>query len=433
MQIERFYLAVYRVLQAVSIPFLPLLGLYCVTRPKYNNQFLMRLGVGLTKPAGTGPLIWIHAMSLGEYHAARPLIEHMAANLKGARILVSATTASGLNAIKRDKLCKNKYATTVLPFDLSLITKKFIRKIKPDCFVLVETDIWPGLLHQLKQGGCSIILANGSISSRSAKRLSRLPGAAEFLYGPFSCLGMQSEDDARRLLGLGLDSEKIITIGNLKFDIKPPKISDTEKNNLLKATGFDQKDMIICCGSTHEPEERLLLDTFLKVRNHAYNIKIIIAPRDIQRAEKICTLCEKLNLKWRRHSIESGDKTPDVFIIDTLGELRSFYALSTVSFVGGSLAKIGGHNLLEPIYFNKPVIFGPHVESCREMAQALTCAGAGFCASDKTALEKIIKELLYNKSRRKRAERAAACFIKSHQGVAKRYVEIIKAKLNYGL
>ena len=433
MQVEKLYLAVYRVLQAVSIPFVPLLGLYCVTRAKYRNQFLMRLGVGLAKPAGKGPLIWIHAMSLGEYHAARPLIRHVSSGLKGARILVSATTASGLNAIKRDKFRQDKYTTTVLPFDLSFVTKRFISKIKPDCFVLVETDIWPGLLHQLRQRGCSIILANGSISSKSAKRLSRLPGAAEFLYGPFSCLGMQSKDDARRLLDLGLDAEKIVTLGNLKFDIRPPQISDTERARLLKATGFDQKDTIICCGSTHEPEERLLLDTFLKVRKQASYIKIIVAPRDVRRAEKICTLCERLSLKWRRRSADSGERTPDVFIIDTLGELLSFYALSTVSFVGGSLARIGGHNLLEPVYFKKPVIFGPHIESCREMAQALIRAGAGFCVSDKTELEKTMKELLYNENRRRRAKESAACFMKSHQGVAKRYVDIIKAKLNYGL
>ena len=428
MQIDKAYLSIYNMAQVLGLPILPFLCLYGISKKKYRKQFLMRLGVKNQCLQGPGPRIWVHAMSLGEYQAARPLLRALPKAIPQAKIIVSATTRSGLDAMSQDKECPREL-TTALPYDFFPVVTKVVRDLKPDCFILIETDIWPNLLYTLRRYGCKTMLANGSISSRAASRLKKLPGAAQFLYGNFSCIAMQSQDDANRLKHLGIDSSRVVVPGNMKFDISPPEITEEEKKHLLKLTGFDRSMRIICCGSTHEPEEEILLRTYEKLKGK-HDLGLIIAPRNVERAQGIEMLCKSMNLTAHRRS-KGAPRTPyQVFILDTLGELLKFYSICHIAFVGGTFSPVGGHNLLEPVYFSRPVLFGPHVESCREMAQALIQAEAGIGLETPEELTHQMDSILSDSNKYEELKRAAASFLKAHKGVTQRYVELIKGLLD---
>ncbi len=433
MQVEKSYHILYNLSQVACLPLFPFLCLYLSSRTKYRRQFLPRLGANLDLPEKKGARIWVHAMSLGEYNAARPLVHALCEKYKCADIFLSASTMTGINAIKRDWHENNgRVVTFPFPFDLFFVARRFARTIKPDCFIVVETDIWPNILRQLELTGCKCFLVNGSISSKAARRLSHFPGAARFLYGSFSFLGMQSEHDKARLKGLGVKKGKIEAVGNLKFDVSIPSLDEGKKGELLGQTGFKRGRVIICAGSTHAPEEQLLLKVFCRLKAQHKDLRLILAPRNTSRAGEISRLCSNMGLKYRLRSKGAGPLEPDVFILDSLGELVGFYSIAFVSFVGGTFAPVGGHNLLEPVFFGRPVLFGPNIESVREIATALEKAGAGKKITSGKGLETAIEELIRIPERYSTVCASAHSFISTNKGVTERYIKIIDRYFLHG-
>ena len=433
MQVEKGLHILYNLLQLACLPLFPFLCLYLSSRAKYRRQFLARLGINLDLPEKKSARIWVHAMSLGEYNAARPLVHALCEKYKCADIFLSASTITGINAIKKDWPERNgRVLTFPFPFDLFFVARRFARTINPDCFIVVETDIWPNILRQLELTGCKCLLVNGSISLVAARRLSRFPGAARFLYGNFSFLGMQSEDDKARLKGLGVNKGKIEAVGNLKFDVSIPPLDEGKKGVLLGQTGFKKGRIIICAGSTHAPEEQMLLKVFCRLKAQHKDLRLILAPRNISRAREVSRICSDMGLKYRLRSKGAGPLEPDVFILDTLGELVGFYSISFVSFVGGTFAPVGGHNLLEPVFFGRPVLFGPNIESVREIATALEEAGAGEKITSEKGLETAIEELISMPERYSKACASAHSFISTNKGVTERYIKIIDRYFLHG-
>ncbi len=425
MQKEKAYLNLYKILQVAASPLLPVASLYGLLHPKYKEQFLSRLGTNPPIIKEKGARIWVHAMSLGELNAATPLIDALSSSTQGANLIVSASTRSGLKALQK-RYGEKEIKTTSLPFDLFFITKRVINKLRPHCFILVETDIWPGFLWELHKSGCKIILANGSISSRAAKRISKVPGLAHFLYNSFTRLCMQSQEDAYRLKKLGIEDNKIESFGNLKFDIVPPQITPKVRKSLLEITGFPDNSTILCAGSTHAPEEQLILEAFLQLRQKCQDLRLIIAPRDVKRAKEVEKLFKKVGLSCKFRSRPQTSNNHEVFILDTLGELKQFYSICHIAFVGGSLAPVGGHNLLEPIGYGRPVIFGPYIESCKEIGMALIEKRAGFMVKNENELMQKIEGLLTNDKMYRMAKEAAKSFLEPHRGVTSRYVQMIE-------
>ncbi len=421
----------YNAIQLASLPLLlPTLTAVCLAKEKYRKQFLTRMG-RLDKQAPTKKAlkrIWIHAMSLGEFNAARPFISGVKKRFPGAGIILSASTASGLSALKKNPLSKGA-TITALPFDFLPVVSHAVKVLQPSCFLLIETDIWPNLLWRLKRLQIPSILVNGSISEQSAKRLERLPFVSRFLYGPFSMLAMQSDDDVSRLLRLGLKKGNIKSCGNLKFDYQPKEISQEEKARLFNATGFEQGSLIIAAGSTHPGEEAVIAEAFAKVKGAFQNCRLLLAPRDIKRAQEI-----SLIFKERGLSCAFRSKHPDqtglqghhhVFILDTLGELERFYSLAHIAFVGGSLVPVGGHNLLEPAVFGIPVIFGPYMESFRQTADTFVQSGAGFQIDDARQLTQTLLWLLSDKKARDKAGFSGLSLLEANRGVTDKYLDIV--------
>ncbi|RUM88143.1 MAG: hypothetical protein DSZ23_04840, partial [Thermodesulfatator sp.] len=363
------WLVAYNLAQFIGLPVVfPVLTGLSLLKKKYRAQLPSRMGLGAGRllPAKRDKHIWIHTMSLGEFNAARPFIQEISNAFPQAKLILSATTATGLSALKQSPFAENAVITT-LPFDFLPLVNHVLGVLRPDCFILIETDVWPNFLWSLRRQNIPAILVNGSISSTAARRIKKVPGAARFLYGPFSCMGMQSEDDAARLLALGIAPDRIRNCGNLKFDYRPARISEDEKTRLLRLAGFTGNSRIITAGSTHAGEEIKIAQAFSRLRQSLPSSALVLAPRDVNRGAEVAEILQSYGLACRFRSgsavssqVQAG--AHQVFILDTLGELERFYGISDIAFVGGSLAPVGGHNILEPAAFGLPVIFGPFME-----------------------------------------------------------------------
>ncbi len=427
----------YNAIQIICLPLAaPILAMVCLAKEKYRGQFLQRLGEIPPLPVSKGiesKRAWIHSMSLGEFNAARPLIQGIKKKWPGLQLILSASTASGLAAIEKSPLSKGAIVTA-LPFDFLPIVDRVIKSLRPDCFLLVETDIWPNFLWRLKRHEIPAILINGSISEKSARRLERLPTVANFLYGPFSHLVMQSEDDVTRLSRLDIMTHKIMSHGNLKFDYQPREISPEEKEALFHATGFPEGTKIIVAGSTHPGEEEEIAEAFSNIKKAIPTSRLIIAPRDIKRAQEVerifTTRGNICTMRSNSPGPRSARDIPDVFILDTLGELGKFYSLASVSFVGGSLVPVGGHNILEPAVFGVPVVFGPFMESFMQIASAFLDHNAGFQVADAKGLEKIVSKLLADDKILKGVGDSARRLLDMNRGVVDRYLDLLSPYLS---
>ncbi len=429
----KFYLFIYNLFQILALPvFFPFMAIYGLSKKKYKDHFLKRFGIGLKGlDSKRSKRIWIHCLSLGELNASKALIHTLKEKHPKWEIILSASTKSGLNELRRCYSKKKNIFICTLPFDFIPVVKRYVDFLKPDCFLLVETDIWPNLLWHLKSLNIPTFLINGSISKRSSKRLSRVPNLSTFLYGPFTGIFMQSQDDKKRLLDTGLRHEKIEVYGNIKFDLTLNAPTLQKKEQLLKRTGFPKDSIILIAGSTHEPEEKTMLKVFFKLKVKHENLGLIIAPRDVERYPDILKECKKLGLETRvrTNSISNSSRTTDVFLLNTLGELLSFYSISHIAFVGGSLVPIGGHNILEPAFFKIPVLFGPHMESFLEVARKFSKDGGGFWVKNQEDLFERLSLLIKDKKLREKMGEKGFLLIKKNQGAVKKYAKIIEAVL----
>jgi len=433
----------YNLMQAALAPVLgPPFLLYQLLRKKYRGQLKARIGLDLPAagPSGMeagssgqacGP-VWVHALSYGEVNAARPLIQGLRQAFSGSSqppgLFLTASTMTGLSAMA--ELAEGIGAKSgVLPFDILPVVKRVVSRIRPVLFVLIETDIWPNLIWHLKGRKIPVLLINGSISQKAASRLRRLPMAAACLYGGFSFLAMQSEDDAERLRSLeifkGGATGRIESFGNLKFDLDIAPLDAEERRALREACGFGAKDFVLVCGSTHPGEEEILLKALSGFLEERRDFKVVVAPRLPARAGEVLGLFRAAGIGAELFS-RAGRKGTKVVVVDSLGKLVRLYGIGSAAFVGGSLVPVGGHNLLEPAAMGIPVMFGPYVESIKEAASALKGAGGGFQITGSQGLSEIVSRLLGDEGLKHSSGQAAYRVVRSNRGVTERYIGLIE-------
>ncbi len=438
-----FLLISYRLLGSVLAPLiLPSVAALMMARKKYRAQLPCRMGIvpdDVSGLAGSKPRIWLHALSVGEVNAAMPLLNAIRARWPESALVCSASTATGINALKQ-KALKLDAAVTCLPLDFSFLTSHVISSLRPDLFILTETDIWPDFIWRLHEQGIPPLLVNGSISSSAARRLRQLKqrgiDAAGFLYGGFETVAMQSEDDAVRLSGIGSDKiRNIRCLGNLKYDIQTQEPDPDALDQLRQEFLISPGDFVIIAGSTHPGEEALLAGCFdrlckLSKQTRGNRLKFIVAPRDPKRARELMDIFSSKGLDVVLRSDIRG-RSADVVILDTLGELSKTYALGDVAFVGGSFVSVGGHNLFEPAAHGIPVFWGPYVESCRDMAVLLETQGGGKEVQTVHELCKEFEVLLNDFHFREVMGKAAKECVSSRGGATERYVSLIENSLPY--
>lgn len=421
----------YNILQLVLLPvFFPFIILFVLFSPKYRDRFPSRMGIGLGRKisdSGAAPpakTIWLHALSVGEVTSAVPLIAGLRKRYPNSRIIVSVTTRTGKGVA--DNLLKS-IADHVIdgPFDILPVVSHFVKHIRPDLFILIETDLWPNILLFLKNKNIPTILVNGRISQDSMAGYKKLHFFFNPMFQSFSYLCLQTKHDKDNMQAMGLPPEKLRTLGNLKFDT----IAGKANPSFNSVTGVLPEDRIILiCGSTHPGEEKILIDCYAQVRKTYPELFLVIAPRDTNRSSEIRSIAEKYHLRVSLRS-EQSSTSADMFILNTIGELIHFYALCDIGFVGGSLVSRGGHNPIEPATMGLPVIFGQYMQDFSEIAEALINSGGATMVSDGHELAEIISKLIASPGLRTRQGQAAQQCVKSQRGVIDKHLELIRQLL----
>ncbi|KAF1026066.1 MAG: 3-deoxy-D-manno-octulosonic acid transferase [Burkholderia plantarii] len=386
-------------------------------------------------PDDRAPLIWVHAVSVGETRAAQPLIEALLAARPDAKLLVTHMTPGG--RAMSEQLFGGRVLRAYLPYDMPHLVRRFLRTWRPTLGLVMETEVWPTLIDECKRADVPLVLTNARMSARSFRRASKFGAAAHEVYGGFSRVLAQSPADAERLGALGARS--IAVLGNLKFDMTTPPE--------LAARGRAWRDAIgsrpvWVAASTREGEEALVLQAL-----HALKVPdalLILVPRHPQRFDEVAALVERAGLSLARRSAwaprgaaqaAAGQVPPalaaDVRVLlgDSMGELGAYYAAADAAFIGGSLLPLGGQNLIEACAVGVPVLIGPHVFNFTQATADAVAAGAAEQVPDPAALAVALDTLFSDAARRIAMGAAGAAFAARHRGATARTVEVLMALL----
>jgi 3-deoxy-D-manno-octulosonic-acid transferase len=372
--------------------------------------------------------IWIHAVSVGEVLTVRPLTRDLRARYPRLRLFVSTTTMTG-QAVARRSL-QDVDEVFYFPFDLPMFVRRTLDVVRPRLFVMMETEIWPNLLRECHRRGVKTAIVNGRLSQRSYPRYRLVRGFMRGVLDHVDAFCVQSEESARRFIDLGANPGRITVTGSLKFDSLdvPAAAAHTRaRERVLRYFRISPSRPVIVAGSTMKGEEQAVLSAFRRVRPAHPNALLILAPRHLERAAEVEQLCRHEGFKTMRRSELPIDAEPrvDVVLLDTLGELATLYQLATVAFVGGSLVPTGGHNILEPAVFGKPVVFGPHMSNFAEIAQAFLANVAGVQVSGDRELGDTLTSLLSDPIRRARLGAAARALVDGNRGAKEKTLAVL--------
>jgi 3-deoxy-D-manno-octulosonic-acid transferase len=401
---------------AVMSPFL----IYQAVRyRKYIGSFTQRLGyLPVSFNLDAEKSIWIHAVSVGEVLTARALLPALRERYPRLRLFLSTTTMTG-QQIARNNL---QYVDEVFyfPFDLGFIVNRTLGLVRPRLFIMMETEIWPNQLRACHRAGVKTLLVNGRISSRSYPRYRFARPFFRRVLRHVDRFCMQSDESARRVIDIGADRDRVVVTGSLKFDSLeiPGSSPDRGHNRVLRYFRIAPERPVIIAASTLKGEEEAVLDAFQRIRSTMSNALLIIAPRKPQRFEDVERLARRAGWNVARRSELRVDAEPrhDVVILDTIGELAQLYQVATAVFVGGSLVDSGGHNILEPAVFGKPIVFGPYMQNFTEIARTFVDNGAAIQVRNGRELEPALVDLLGDPVRRARLGAAARALVEANRG-----------------
>lgn len=388
-----------------------------VKAPAYRKRILERLG--FVQKINT-PVIWIHCVSVGEFRASITLIDTLIKQHPQHKILVTTTTPTGSSALKQHY--KNQVLHYYFPFDLSLIVKRYIKRINPDLCILMETEIWPNLIHALKQRNISSILINARLSRRSLEKYQKFaPKLISKTLNQLTLIATQNQNSATRFIQLGVVENKVINTGNIKFDLNPTANSATTET--LKQIIGPRK--VITFASTHAGEEAQIIKHYVKVKEQIDALLVII-PRHPERFNEVEKLAKNADLTVARRSNATPNNTAQILLGDSMGEMLSYFAISDIVFMGGSLNQTGGHNMLEPAAHSKAIIFGPNVFNFAEISADLLNNQASIQVQNAQALFTQIISLLGNSQQLEVLGKNAKQYFDSQKGAVKKIAKLIK-------
>lgn len=341
-------------------------------------------------PSGGRPRVWLHGASAGDLLALSPIIDRLRAQHPQAAIVVSTMTNTGY-LMAKERLRERVDAVVFAPWDLWGATRRAARAIRPDVLVLEYTEIWPNLIRAAKRVGARIVLTNGRFSPTHLARYRLFFGAIGNPLSDIDLFLMREADEAERALSLGAAPERVQVAGNTKFDALVPLAQAGTDEALRAALAFPPGAPVWIAGSTHEGEEETLVAVYRKLREQVPALRLVIAPRYIDRAERVVSVCSQAGFVVARRSQGNAQGAP-VVVLDTIGELGRAYGLADVVFVGGSFTTRGGQNILEPAAQGKAVLFGPHMENFHDSVQVLVGRG-GIQVKDGEHLGRVLAEL----------------------------------------
>ena len=404
---------------------LPLLLLHRKTRSGVRQRLGFYPPARL--PAKAGLRIWLHGASAGDLLALSPMIRLLRIRFPKCQVVLSTITNTGY-MMASERLITQIDAVLYAPYDLWGATRRAVKAIQPDLFVLEYTEIWPNLIRAAKRSGSRVVLVNGRFSPNHLRKYRMLFNLISNPLKDIDLFLMREDEEAERVLGLGASLERVWVTGNTKFDALASFDRKAGTENLRRALKVRKGASVLIAGSTHDGEEEKILEVYRRLLKHHADLRLVIAPRYIDRAGKIIALANNFGLSAGLRSVESG-VAAQVIVLDTIGELSQAYGLATFVFVGGSFTKRGGQNILEPAAQGRPVLFGPHMENFGDSVQVLVGRG-GIQVHDVEHLYKVSAELLERPEALSALGQMAEAAVRQVSGASQRNVSHMEALLS---
>ncbi|MBN7799044.1 lipid IV(A) 3-deoxy-D-manno-octulosonic acid transferase [Parahaliea mediterranea] len=396
--------------------------------PAYRRRLGERLGF-IPAPAAGEPVIWVHAVSVGETLAAAPLIEDLLARYPGHRLAVTTTTPTGSERVRA--LFGERVFHVYAPWDLPGAVRRFLKRLQPELLLVMETELWPNMLHHSKRRGCRILLANARLSERSARGYARLAPLIRQMLGQLDCVACQAREDGERFVRLGLEQRRLHITGSIKFDLELDAALRDRAAELRRDLGGDRRPVLLAA-STHAGEDEQILAAFGELRRHG-DCLLVLVPRHPERFDAVHELCRRAGWRVARRSREgvpgAGD---DILLGDTMGELLLLLGTASVAVIGGSLVEHGGHNALEAAAWGVPVVTGPHMFNFEEISALLVTAGAMIRLQQPAALADTLRELLADAPRRRGMGEAGLRVVADNRGARERLLALVAEQLRPG-
>ncbi len=368
------------------------------------------------------PVIWVQAVSVGETVVAHCIVSKLREMLPDYQVVFTTTTPTG--QAMAQKLLGATTPITYFPFDFPFFIKRFVKRVQPKLFVMIETEIWPNAIRYCRQSGAKVVMVNGRISNRSYGKYLKLTPFLKVVLSQLDLLAMQSAEDANRIGTLGAPLNRIMVTGNAKFDQAYPVFAPEVLETFRTQYGWSDEVPVFTAASTHHGEEEQVIAAYRELLNER-PYYLILAPRHPDRADEVAQLLAAADLKFVRRTAVNVPETPQVLLLDTFGELGLSYAVADAVFVGGSLVDIGGHNVVEAAVQRKPVIFGPYMHGQQESKELLEAVNAGMTVTDAAELAQTVKELISDRQRYEILAEKARQAVIANQGAAANSVRLI--------
>lgn len=399
---------------------------------KYVAGFRERLGLLTPQRTDGRPVIWIHCVSVGETLAARPLVQGLKQKFPEYSVAISTTTLTGQN-IAREIFKKDVARVFYFPFDWRWIVRRTLTAINPAAVLIMETELWPGFLRECQSRRIPVAVVNGRLSEKSFRRYRLIAGFMSRVLSSLSGAFVQTDADGKRLVALGMDRGKLLVTGNMKFDANSPSSVDEKLTaEFHERFRFDETSPLIAAASTHAPEEQIMLDALKRVASSSARMpRLLIAPRHPERFDTVANQIKNSGFRWTRRTADANpdDGLCQVILLDSIGELAAVYSLASLVFVGGSIAKTGGHNILEPAAVGAAVITGANTFNFKQIVEIFVEANAVIQlpllteADAAVELANVIKRLLAHPEEAAELGRRAVNLVKENRGATDRTLD----------
>ena len=418
----------------VALLALPYYAIKMALTGKYRKSMGPKFGIvrpSIFAEMKGSPRIWIHAVSVGEVTAAEPIVASLRMHFPEACIVLSTSTETGQDMAKR--IVTGATSFIYYPLDIPFVVRKVIAKVRPDIFILTETELWPNFIRACKEQGAKVILVNGRISQHSYQRYALTKSFWKDIVNMIDDMGVISEIDAKRLKAIGMAPARVHVMGNAKYDSLAAKACPPVREEMEKRLNLTKMDRVFVAGSTHDGEEKIALYVYGRLLERYPDFKLIIIPRHPERANAVLSLVKEsgfddcmtmTDIEGGRH--RTGER---IIVIDVIGELFKVYSLASVVFCGGSLVPKGGQNILEPAAWGKVTFYGTFMDDFRDEKELLEKAGAGIMVrSGEELLDGILKVMSDPNALAREGEEGRRIVV-SNMGAAERYVEMVRSHI----
>lgn len=420
----------YSALFYILFPFIVLRMLLRSRRaPAYRRRLAERFGVFTPDFEPGAPVIWLHAVSVGEVLATAPLIEDLLRDYPAFRLVLTTTTPTGSERARA--LFGDRVFHVYSPWDMPGAVRRFLHRVRPRLLVVMETELWPNLIHYSAASGCRVILANARLSERSAHGYARFARLTRPMLQQLDKVACQGQRDAGRFLGLGLPRPRLQITGNIKFDLVIDAGMRDRAAALRLAFGADSRPILLAA-STHPGEEELILAAFKSIRQALPDCLLVLAPRHPERFEAVYSLVARNCRVSRRSACDQPVVGDEVFLLDSMGELGLMFSVARVALIGGSLVEHGGHNPLEAAAWGVPVVCGPHMFNFSGVSELLVDAGAMMLLEHPEQLGACLLALLNNEQDCQARGKAAMRVLDQNRGARERLLELVAQQLADG-